>query len=234
MNTRIAVSLCVCSLAVGGVAQGCGGSGGPGFGSSDGTGAARDEGDAAASDGGSGATNTPAASGDDSGPTGIFTSSDASGLPSGVVFDCKPGTYSGMFATMVTSDAGGIFSLLSFNWTGSLSITLQGSVMTGSGEIPEPTLTIAPGAKLSGTDAYGGDFTADLSGQLDCPSKMLTATISNGSYTYSGTTVMMAGTLSGTYDGGTTPPAITMGAMNVSSPQITSLGSAGTWTATLQ
>ena len=234
MNTRIAVSLCVCSLAVGGVAQGCRGGSGPGFGSSDGTGAGRDDGDAA-SDGGPGASNdTPVASGDDAGPTGVFTSSDASGLPSGVVFDCKPGTYSGMFATMVTSDAGGIFSLLSFNWTGSLSITLQGMVMSGSGEIPEPTLTIAPGAKLSGTDAYGGNFTADLGGQLDCPTKVFTATISNGAYTYSGTTVMMAGTLSGIYDGTMMPPALTMGAMNVSSPQITSLGSAGTWTATLQ
>lgn len=220
-------------LAAAGVAQGCGGNSGTALGLPGETG--RASGDAgASSDGSTSASNDNSTSGD-SGPMGVFTSSDASGLPTGVVFDCKPGTYGGMFSTMVTSDAGGIFSLLSFNWTGNLSIALQGMVMNnGSGEIPEPTLTIAPGAKLSGTDAYGGVFSADLSGQLDCPSKALTATIANGSYTYNGTSIAIGGTLSATYDGTVTPPALTMGEMSVDSSQLASLGSAGTWTATLQ
>src|SRR5882672_460533 len=105
MRTRIAVSLLACTLAAGGAAQGCGGGSGPSLGSFDDNGPARGDGDGAAGDGSSGASNDTPASGDDAGPTGIFTSSDASGLPSGLVFDCKPGTYSGMFNTMVTSDA---------------------------------------------------------------------------------------------------------------------------------
>lgn len=174
--------------------------------------------------------------GDDGGPSGVFTSTDAA--PSGVVFDCKPGTYSGMFSTMVTNDAGGLFALFSLNWTGNLSITLQGKVTTSSaGEIPEPTLTIAPGAKLSGVDAYGGHFNADLTGQLDCPSKTLTATVANGNYNYFGSDaggIAMAGNLSATYDGTMATPMLTLGAMDLSSPQLMGTAAIGTWTATLQ
>jgi hypothetical protein len=186
--------------------------------------------------GGSDSTSAP---GDDGGPSGVFTSSDASGLPSGVVFDCKPGTYAGMFTTMVTNDAGGLFALFSLNWTGSLSITLQGKVTTSSaGEIPEPTLTIAPGAKLSGVDAYGGHFNADLTGQLDCPSKTLTATVADGLYSFLGAAdgggIGMAGSLSATYDGTMAAPVLTLGAMDLSSPQLMGTAAIGTWTATLQ
>jgi hypothetical protein len=174
--------------------------------------------------------------GDDGGPSNVFTSTDAA--PSGVVFDCKPGTYAGMFTTMVTNDAGGLFALFSLNWTGSLSITLQGKVTTSNaGEIPEPTLTIAPGAKLSGVDAYGGHFNADLSGQLDCPSKTLTATVANGMYNYLGTDaggIAMQGSLSATYDGTMAAPMLTLGAMDLSSPQLMGTAAIGTWTATLQ
>jgi hypothetical protein len=183
-----------------------------------------------------GASDGTSSAGDDGGPSGIFTSTDAA--PSGIVFDCKPGTYAGMFTTMVTNHAGGLFALFSLNWTGNLSITLQGKVTTSSaGEIPEPTLTIAPGAKLSGVDAYGGHFNADLSGQLDCPSKTLTATVADGVYNYLGTDaggIAMQGSLSATYDDTTAMPMLSPGAMNLSSPQLMGTAAIGTWTATLQ
>ena len=129
-------------------------------------------------------------------------------------------------------------ALLTINWTGNLSITLQGQVTNnGAGEIPEPTLTIAPGAKLSGVDSNGGSFYADLTGQLDCPSKVLTATIDNGSYTLiPDAGVPMGGTLSATYDGTMKPPALAMGVMNLSSTSalFSGVGATGTWTAALQ
>lgn len=181
------------------------------------------------SNGGSGSAN----SGSSSGP--VFTSQDAA--PAGVTFECEPGTYSGMFATTVGNDAGGIFSLFSIAWTGMLSITLQGSVMdTATGEIPSPTLTIAPGAKLDGTDAYGGHFVADLSGMLDCPTKTLSVTVANGNYTYPYTDaggVALTGMMSATYDSSGSAPQLTMGQMNLGSPQI-GAEATGTWSATLQ
>jgi hypothetical protein len=232
VEPRIGVSLVVCSLAGAAVALDCGGNSGPASASPNGTVATSDNSDATSSDSAADPSNdgAPATTGDDSGPMDIFTSSDAGGP----VFPCQPGTYGGAFSTKVTSDAGGLFSLFSLNWKGNLSITLQGRVMSGAGEIPEPTLTIAPGAKLSGTDAYGGTFSAELSGQLDCPSKTLTGTLANGSYNWHGSTMSLDGTLSATYDGTMTPPALTMGGMNVTSPQVPSLAADGTWTAQLQ
>jgi hypothetical protein len=188
--------------------------------------------DGGASDAGS----SPSTPEDDSGSgsPGVFTNNDAA--PAGVVFDCKPGTYAGMFTTTVTNDAGGLFSLFTFNWSGNLSIVLQGKVENnGSGEVPVPTLTIAPGAKLAGMDTMGGHFSADLSGQLDCPTKTLTATISNGFYSYLGDAggVQMTGDMSATYDDSSNPPKLS-GQMNVGSPQVPGTGGVGTWTATLQ
>jgi hypothetical protein len=173
--------------------------------------------------------------GDDAG--GVFTSGDANGLPSGLVFDCQPGTYAGKFTTTVTSDAGGLFALFNYSWSGNLSITLQGAVShTSTGEIPQPTLTIAPGAKLAGMDAMGVAFNADLSGQLDCPSKALNATIANGVYGAIGDAggIAMQGTLTATYDGTSSPPTLAMGGMMLTSPQIMSLAADGSWMATLQ
>jgi len=167
----------------------------------------------------------------------VFTSGDANGLPSGLVFDCQPGTYAGKFTTMVTSDAGGLFALFNYSWSGNLSITLQGAVThTSTGEIPQPTLTIAPGAKLAGMDANGIAFNADLSGQLDCPSKTLNATVANGTYGAVGDAggIAMQGTLTATYDGASSPPTLAMGGMALTSPQIMSLAAEGTWTATLK
>ena len=207
----------------------CGGSQGTTFGPLGGP-AASDDGGAADAE-----PSQTSSSPDDagSGSPGVFTSN---GSDAGVLFDCQPGTYSGMFSTTVTNDAGGIFSLFSFNWAGNLSITLQGKVENnGSGEVPVPTLTIAPGAQLSGMDMMGGHFSADLSGQLDCPTKTLTATISNGFYGYFGDAggVQMTGSMSATYDGSGSAPTLS-GQMDVGSPQVPGTGGVGTWTATLQ
>jgi hypothetical protein len=119
-----------------------------------------------------------------------------------------------------------------------MSITLVGKVMEGSGggEFPEPVLSIAPGAKLAGNDAtFGGSFSADVSGELDCPTKTFTGTLANGTYEYPGDagSLMMSGSLSATYDGTMTPPALTMGVMELGSPQLM-LDSTGPWSATLQ
>jgi hypothetical protein len=163
------------------------------------------------------------------------------GAPPAVKFDCEPGTYSGMFTTTVTTDAGLFPSLLHFNWMGNLSITLVGHVMqtqsaNGENFTAAPVLTIAPGAMLSGTDNFGGYFSSGLSGQLDCPSKQLTGTLSNGTYEYPGDagSITMVGMLTGVYDGTTTPPALTMGTIAVGSPMWSTLGATGTWSATHQ
>jgi hypothetical protein len=233
VHAKILAAVLACGLAGSMAALGCGSKSqgaldpvGGGTASSDGGD------DASAGDPSTGAS-------DDGGAApGIFTSGDASGLAPGVAFDCQPGTYAGTFTTKVTSDAGGLLSLFSFSWMGNLSITLQGQVtQSGGGEIPLPTLTIAPGAKLAGTDAMNGHFSGDLSGQLDCPSKTLTATIANGSYNYlpgDAGGISMQGTMSATYDGTGATPALTNGAMNVSSAQIAGIAAVGAWTATLQ
>jgi hypothetical protein len=184
-------------------------------------------------------TSAPAAPDDGgSGPSLSFSSSDAA--PSGITFDCKPGTYAGNYQVAVTTDAGGaLSSLFSFNVKGTLSITVVGNVTkTASGEFAETTYSIAPGAKLIGVDAtFGGQFSADLTGQLDCPSKAFTGTLSNGTYTYAllgdAGGITLDGTLSATYDGASTP-ALTLGQMTLTSPQLSALVAQGTWTATLQ
>jgi hypothetical protein len=227
---RFVVCFLVCCPGV--VALGCGGTSETGFGSGshDGIATAPDDAGSASNDGSGGAPN------DDSGPTGVFTGSDASSL----VFACQPGTYKGQYTAEVghMRDAGALLSLLSIKWSGNLSITLQGQATTTiAGEIPETTLTIAPGAKLAGMDSNGGNFNADLTGQLDCPSKTLTATIANGSYTLiADAGVPMGGTLSATYDGTMTPPALTNGTMNLTttSKLFSGVGATGTWTAALQ
>jgi hypothetical protein len=214
------------------LALGCGGSGAEaGFPSTDrGAGALADGGGDASSDDAS----TPFP---DSGQFMTdFTGGDG-GFPP-VTFECKPGTYSGTFTTTVTTDAGLFSSLFSFNWTGTLSITLVGHVtQNANGEsFAAPVLTIAPGANLSGADNFGGHFSSGLSGQLDCPNKKLTGTLSNGMYEYPGDagSITMEGNLSGAYDGSTTPPALTMGEIGVSSPTYPTLAAAGGWSATLQ
>jgi hypothetical protein len=212
---------------------GCGSAGSsPGFASGDG-----DGGDAAAQ-----AASAPAASAS-GGSTPLFAQSDAGDAgPAISASACTPGTYSGTFTTAVTiPDAGLLSVLFSIAWSGSLSVTLVGEQSTSqSGEFSNTTLVIAPGAKLTGTDQYGGTFSAGVSGQLDCPSRTLSGTL-DGSYTNSallftgdGGTVTLNGTLSGTYDSNVTPVALDNGSLSVTSPQVSGLEAAGTWSATLQ
>ncbi len=208
---------------------GCGGgSHGTGFGSDPGaTGSSASDG---GDDGGGSVVPPPSDS-------GLLQLSSSDGAPSGLRFDCQPGTYSGMYKVHVGTDAGLLPQLVSFDVSGTLSITLVGTVtMSGSGEALDPVLSIAPGAKLAGVDAtFGGSFSADVSGQLDCPSKTFTGTLANGTYEYPGDagSLMMTGNLSATYDGTATPPALTMGVMELDSAQL-NLGSTGPWSATLQ
>jgi hypothetical protein len=212
------------------VALGCGGAhGGAGFGASGGAEPpAADAGDASGDD-----SSSPVADSSQLTLPG-YTSADAA---PGVKFDCQPGTYAGMFMVHVTTDAGLLPALVSFNVAGTVSIALVGKVTQGSGgEFPQPILSIAPGAKLSGDDAtFGGHFSADVSGQLDCPNKTFAGTLSNGVYVYpsdSGS-LQMGGSLTATYDGTVTPPSLTMGVMQLTAPQL-SLGSSGPWSATLK
>jgi hypothetical protein len=222
------------ALGAWGLALGCGGSGGQSGFPEGGSGAP-------ALDDGGGASSDDSSTLDlDSGQfTTVLASGD--GATASVTFACEPGTYSGMFTTTVTTDAGLFPSLFSFNWTGTLSISLVGHVtqtQSANGEnftVAAPVLTIAPGAMLSGADNFGGHFNSGLSGQLDCPTKTLTGTLSNGVYEYPGDagSIVMQGALSGTYDG-TTPPMLSMGQITVSSPTYSTLGATGTWSATFQ
>ena len=120
---------------------------------------------------------------------------------------------------------------------GTLSITLQGKTMVGTGEDNYTTLTIAPGAMISGVDQTGGHFSADIAGTLDCTTDVLTGTLSNGSYEFPGDagSVSMQGTISATYgeEGDAGTPALS-GNLTASSTQIQGTEAAGTWTAALQ
>jgi hypothetical protein len=153
--------------------------------------------------------------------------------------DCKPGTYAGPFDTMVTVQGGGDASV--FEWTGMLLITLVANNSTPQfGEFNSTVLTVAPGAHVSGTDNLGGMFDADISGQLDCASRMFVGTLSNGTYTglsvfFTGSnSVMLVGSLTATYDPTANPVALTNGSMTVSSPQVMSFEASGPWSAVLQ
>ena len=222
----IVPSLAACAAA----SLACGGQGSTPLGPGGATSGTNGDGDAGGAQEPAGSTVSDAGTGGT-----FFAPSDAGSSTSGIAVACQPGTYSGTFMTNVSSDAGGLFSLFSFSWTGSLSVALTGMVtQTSSGEFESSVLTIAPGAKLSGTDSLGGRFDADLTGQLDCPTKMFTATLANGTYTYPGdaSVIMMTGALSATY--AAMPPSLAGGQITVSSPQVSSLGADGTWTAKLQ
>ncbi len=166
----------------------------------------------------------------------VFMSDD--GATAASASDCMPGTYSGPFTTQVfIGDAGpGPFALM---WTGTLTVTLvaQAQTMTG-GEIPTTTLTIAPGGRLQGMDNFNGTFGADVMGQLDCSSKKLQATISNGVYLVlnnDASTIAFDGTAEGTYNA-STPPALAGSIYIVTTNQgaLGALGATGMVTATLQ
>jgi hypothetical protein len=166
----------------------------------------------------------------------VFTSDDDAAAAS--ASDCVPGTYSGPFTTQVfIGDAGpGPFALM---WTGTLTVTLAAqSKTTTGGELPTTTLTIAPGGRLQGMDNFNGTFGADVTGQLDCPSKKLNATIANGVYLVlnnDASTIAFDGTAEGTYKT-STPPALAGSIYIVTTDQgaFGDLGATGTVTATLR
>jgi hypothetical protein len=209
---------------------------------------------ASSSGGGFGGTGDDSASpstASDDGPMSLATGDDSAALhlPASDAsmtttqsFNCQPGTYTGPFTTKVTSssDAGGLLGLLAslfqYPWSGTLSITLQGTpTKSQNGESFYSMLTIAPGAKMSGTDQQGGHFNADISGTLDCTTGMLTGALSNGTYEYPGDagSIMMTGTLSATYDAEGGTPTLN-GTLTAASPQYQGIGAAGTWSAVHQ
>jgi hypothetical protein len=189
-----------------------------------GTSSTQDAGDDASS-------STPAM---DSGPVEQFATVDAA---AGMGFACKPGTYAGTFETQITSDAGGLFAFFSLNFKGTLSITIVGEMTQTTGEVPQTTYSIAPGAEVNGTDqSFGGTYQADLTGQLDCATKTFTGTM-NGVYLLFGSdagTIPLQGALTGTYDDADAAAPRLSGTMTLTSTNVPGLGAAGPWTASLQ
>ena len=170
----------------------------------------------------------------DSGVVEQFASPDASSA--GGTLDCKPGTYAGPFETHVTSDAGGLFDLLSLDFEGTLSVAIVGQVVQTTGELPQTTHSIAPGAKLAGVDeSFGGSYRADLTGQLDCANHAFAGTL-NGTYEFAldAGSIPLQGTLSGAYAVGDAGAPELTGSMTLTSTQVPTLGAEGPWTAILQ
>jgi hypothetical protein len=141
--------------------------------------------------------------------------------------DCLPGTYTGQFTCSVMA-----LVVLKFPWSGSLSITLVAQ-QSGGGEFP--VLTIAPGAKITGTDSHGGMISADLTGQLDCATRKLTGSMQNGVYQGTNLKLAFTGALAADYDVQANPRAFASGVMGpLKSPQLPTVVGSCTWTATLQ
>ncbi len=127
----------------------------------------------------------------------------------------SPGRTSGTFDCTISA----ILGLVQIPWKGPISLTLTGE--QSGGEIQ--TLTIAPGARISGTDQYDGSFSANLSGILDCPAQKLTGAL-DGNYQLAmgiiNVNAMFAGNMGANYTGNSTPPAFTNGVIGpLASPQ---------------
>jgi hypothetical protein len=187
---------------------------------------------------GGGATNdgAPTRAGNGAAPPPLFAADSA---PAGSMSDCKPGTYTGAYMMNAGLAEGGFLSgLISIPLSGTLSITLVGNQSTPHpGEFNNSTLTVAPGAQMSGSDdTLGSTFYADLSGQLDCTSRMFVGTLSNGVYSFLGdaASVMLIGSLMATYDPKANPLAFVNGYLDFTSPQVQGWEGTGTWSATLQ
>jgi hypothetical protein len=148
--------------------------------------------------------------------------------------ECKPGTYSGTFVMMV--GFGGVNGLLTL--MGNLSITLVANKPSSQfGEFNSGILTVAPGAMFSAKDNLGDELFANISGQLDCGTRMFVGTLSNGGYYVFGNDAasgVLDGTMSATYDAGASPPALGNGSFTFSSPNVPLTTGMGTWSATLQ
>jgi hypothetical protein len=181
----------------------------------------------AAPDTGSGSTSAPRDAAPPPSETGTLVPADSGPGTSSTGGECLPGTYAGTFTCNVMA-----ISVIQFPWSGSLSITLVGQD-TMNGEFS--TLTIAPGAKVSGADGHGGTFTADLTGSLDCPTRKLTGSMNNGQYLNGFVRLLFTGDLTASYDVTATPRAFQNGVMGpLVSPELPTVEGNCTWTATLQ
>ena len=151
-----------------------------------------------------------------------------------------------------TGGDGGSPGPLSFMWNGSLTIDLKSKkvtmISTGAGEIPTTTSTtsleIADGGALDGSDQIGGNFFANLSGNLDCspdagPPYRMTATLSDGTYK-DGPFFQIAiiGNMTADYQeaGAGTPPMLVNGSILVAGLLMDGgapfASASGTWSAT--
>jgi hypothetical protein len=162
---------------------------------------------------------------------------------------CTAGVYRGSFMTYVgTGSDGGSPGPFSFMWNGNLSIDLTAkkivvSSTSGNGEnfaTDTSLLEIADGGAIDGGDNFGGNFFADLDGELDCdldagPPFHLNATFSNGLYRDSFLSIPLGGNMTAEYQS-SAPPMLIGGQILVQgfladSGTIFSSAS-GTWSAT--
>ncbi|MFT3926450.1 MAG: hypothetical protein QM778_28150 [Myxococcales bacterium] len=101
---------------------------------------------------------------------------------------CLPGVYKGRF----TCDVSGLIP-----WNGDLSFELEQEEEGAGGEFA--VLRVVPGATIMGMDEYGGAFSGELSGDLDCMSGKFTGMLLHGMYKGS-VDANMEGPLSGDYE----------------------------------
>jgi hypothetical protein len=234
---------------VGGCLIGCGSADGTGVGTESTPAAATDDGGPSSLRVESDATTSPVQSSGGSDATVVTSMDDAENLtlpaaPTGDgappllwiadaapvrASECKPGTYSGTFVLMV----GGGLTLM-----GNLSITLVADKPSSQfGEFNSGILTVAPGAMFAAKDNLGDELFANISGQLDCGTRMFVGTLSNGGYYVFGNDAasgVLDGNMSATYDATASPPALGNGSFMFSSPNVPLTTGMGTWSATLQ
>jgi hypothetical protein len=177
--------------------------------------------DHASSRGGSEAGSSPAR---DAGPTpgtrsDMVTSAVDASAPiltvvpvSPSVDDCLPGIYAGVLDCKVK-----LFDLFELPNGATMSLTLV-EHNTQSAEFS--TLEIAPGGELrSGGDAVLGTLSADLSGTLDCRTRKVSGTLSNGKYDQPLASQTFSGNFSADYDPGP-PAALIQGTMLMRSNEL--------------
>ncbi len=197
-------------------------------------------------DGGGGDDATlPSAAADDGG-LALGPARDAGTMTTSV---CTAGVYKGQFMTLVGQGMdGGAPGLFTVMWNGDMTIDLRAKTIviasaSGNGEsfgTDMSLLEIAEGGALEGGDMYGGNFFANLDGELDCdmdagPPYHLTATLGNGAYSSPFTGVLaIQGYLTADYQA-STPPVLTNGHILVESTDaglLSTTSAGGSWTAT--
>jgi hypothetical protein len=221
---------------------GCGGSGSAGFGGGQGGGP---PGTGAAPDGG-GSPDATVFSLGDGGAGSFFQTAEGDGGES-VQSACVAGVYNGAFTTSVNPGSGDAApSLFSFMWNGNVSIDLAARKVVvvqngGEGNLSSTSvLEIAEGGVLEGGDMYGGVFSADMSGSLDCaadagPPYRLSASLSNGIYSDAFLGIPITGSLSADYQP-SNPPKLVNGTMEITGhfndSGMANATATGTWSAT--